>query len=423
PSAIALGLQAAVTPHVWQNYANGFALADASTGGVPILDIAPGDAPDSTNSFPITLTSSSPTAPACIVNFGLARGLGALDAGTLGGNTKYYIYAVSGPEGHKPNCMASLNAPSSPFAGPSFVNASGYTTVTAANTFLGSPTLFNVGQSTSGLHSSQSDGWPLKGAAIGNLIKDSLGYLPPAGTTVSGLSSYNTSISTCMLTSYAGPPPATLVSCTLGPPALVMGMVASAPDFTTSRGNGNAAVIVAVNGAQYPPSAAVCTSTATAFCVNVASSATGPESVNIGGNLTITAGASAGGSTMITVSGSSVTTVQDAITIYTGYYRLLGTVITNSGATDFSGYTSVQNLTGLTASITNPGAGACTSGTATVPGAMTGIGQKAVATPVLPQGVGIVWSAAVTAANTVRVNVCAVTAAIGSTAYNVTVLN
>ncbi|HEY5047724.1 MAG TPA: hypothetical protein VII49_06895, partial [Rhizomicrobium sp.] len=58
PSAIALGLQAAVTPHVWQNYANGFALADASTGGVPILDIAPGDAPDSTNSFPITLVAS-----------------------------------------------------------------------------------------------------------------------------------------------------------------------------------------------------------------------------------------------------------------------------------------------------------------------------------------------------------------------------
>ncbi|MGH6878188.1 MAG: hypothetical protein ACREHV_12560, partial [Rhizomicrobium sp.] len=55
PNAIAAGLPNMVSPHVWQNDVNGFALADVSSGGTPAVQIGPGDAPDSTNSFPITL--------------------------------------------------------------------------------------------------------------------------------------------------------------------------------------------------------------------------------------------------------------------------------------------------------------------------------------------------------------------------------
>jgi hypothetical protein len=57
PGAVQAGLQNMVSPHVWQNYVNGYAPTDVSSGGTPEIQIAPGDAPDSTNSFPITLAA------------------------------------------------------------------------------------------------------------------------------------------------------------------------------------------------------------------------------------------------------------------------------------------------------------------------------------------------------------------------------
>ena len=103
------------------------------------LTVKAGAAVDGSNTVVINI----PT-PGCPIDFTL-NGAGGLDMGGAAPKTTYFIYVISGPGGANPSCMASTSLT------PSFVNTSNtYKIKTQGMTFMGSSTVYAVGQGYNG---------------------------------------------------------------------------------------------------------------------------------------------------------------------------------------------------------------------------------------------------------------------------------
>lgn len=115
-------------PHVAYNYLTGNHLSnDASS--LTTVDIAPGEAADSSNSATIE------NAAGCNDNLGaMSNGLNGLDTSSVAASTVYYFFVVSGPDGVNPSCIASAS-PVPSFADSSFAGTPFRTTFTGASTY------------------------------------------------------------------------------------------------------------------------------------------------------------------------------------------------------------------------------------------------------------------------------------------------
>lgn len=107
-------------PRLVSTYFSGFTLSNDSSVAKKV-NIAVGEAADSTNTAVIRNAST------CGVDLGASNGENGLDTGTVAGNTTYFYYAIAqaggsnpGVASANPTCIASKNA-----ARPSFVNTSG----------------------------------------------------------------------------------------------------------------------------------------------------------------------------------------------------------------------------------------------------------------------------------------------------------
>jgi hypothetical protein len=91
------------SPGYPNRYITGLTLSNDSNPQA--VDIASGQASDSTNSAIITLVGTS-TGSACVVNLGTS-GPGGLDTGSVAANTTYFFFVIAQPGGASTSCIAS----------------------------------------------------------------------------------------------------------------------------------------------------------------------------------------------------------------------------------------------------------------------------------------------------------------------------
>jgi len=168
--ALALALlQPLQIPQFTNNQLSGLTL---SNSGTQAINIAPGEATDSTNSTVISLPTG------CSVNLAsVTNGAKALDTGSIASNTTYYIYIIAAPAASgggsiaTPSCMASTSLVPSFFA--SSFASSGYLVTATGGTVSASNTVYNAN--------------PLAGVSVGNAIESHDTALPSL-TTITGFS-------------------------------------------------------------------------------------------------------------------------------------------------------------------------------------------------------------------------------------------
>jgi hypothetical protein len=165
PNALALLPQLQI-PHVAQNAISGLTLSNSTLPPGPTVNIAPGEASDSTNSVNIQLASTCPVNLAAATN-----GAGGLDTGSVAADTTYFYFLIATASGGNPNCIASISP------APTFANTgTTYTLATTANTRFGSSFLYNMGS--------------VAGLAPGQLVQGN-SYVP-ADTTITTVGTLTT---------------------------------------------------------------------------------------------------------------------------------------------------------------------------------------------------------------------------------------
>ncbi|HEX4158730.1 MAG TPA: right-handed parallel beta-helix repeat-containing protein [Rhizomicrobium sp.] len=148
-------------PHVVQNALSGLTLSNFSrVTPSQTVNIAPGEATDSTGAVNVQLTAT------CPVNLGATtNGAGGLDAGSVSSATTYFYFLIATASGGNPNCMASASP------APTFVyTGTTYTLSTTGNTRFSLPLLYNMGS--------------IAGLAPGQLVQAN-SYIPANTTIVS----------------------------------------------------------------------------------------------------------------------------------------------------------------------------------------------------------------------------------------------
>jgi hypothetical protein len=107
-----------------------------SNSGLQSVNIAPGEASDSSGAASIVLPVT------CPVNMA-TNGIGGLDAGNIAPSTTYYFYVIANPGGGNPNCMASTNATAPVFTDHSF-HGTGYRIAIKGSTTYGYNAVVNA---------------------------------------------------------------------------------------------------------------------------------------------------------------------------------------------------------------------------------------------------------------------------------------
>ncbi|HEX4160405.1 MAG TPA: hypothetical protein VHY79_18205 [Rhizomicrobium sp.] len=321
PNAAIL-LSASVNPQVARNSLTGLIMSNGSTGTK--VTVGAGSTADSTNSATISLPAG------CSVdldNTVVPHGLGGLDVGTVQTGTTYYIFAVFGPGGAAPNCMASKSKV------PSFQNVSGanvYTLTQTANTLSGSPIIFNAGGNSEGVPAHGPSINPLAGFAVGYEVSGAnLPSCSPSCARIQSLSSYQLATTG---TWGAGSATLTVNSVT----GVSFGMSVSdgtandmyIPQGGTSLPNGN--YVIGIDGSGTP------SCTGTPHCVTIfgpTTAGTGGSSkpVYFGGSYTVGLDSNASASTAL----GSPTTIH----VHAGLYRMIGAIYTDPSDTNIIPFT------------------------------------------------------------------------------------
>jgi len=292
PALAQLLLQPLQIPQFTNNQLSGLVL---SNSGTQAINIAPGEATDSTNSTVISLPTG------CSVNLASStNGANALDTGSIATSTTYYIFIIAAPAAAgggsvaTPSCMASTSLVPQ-FTASSFVSASGYV-VNARGGLQGSAAHPN----NTVLYVN-----PLAGVAAGNAIATSDGYIP-VGTTITGFTANQQPLTT------------------------ITGTWSSSPTTTiTVNGTGTGYNVYAGMGIQdpggcIPNGTHIATASGTTVTLSHPTTCTEATAVNL----------SISGAQQLTLSANTIhKTLESDIQISIGYYRMIGAIYTTSAGT------------------------------------------------------------------------------------------
>ena len=314
PNALTLGLSAYQLTATSQNFITGMALSNQTTSSKKIA-IAAGMATDAADQLTIPLSSP------CDVNLA-SNGLGGLDTGNPSEGATYNFFAVSGPGGRAPNCMASLSA-----GPPNISGVSAYGLNTNGIVTSGSTYIIDAGAGTAGTCAS-SCGQVTAGMQVGDYIVDT--------TTPSNIAS-NTQITSLsqllVVTTGTTVQGSRYINAVGNLTGVVPGMVVWSPGnlcngrHTTCSSGAKNTWITSLNPAG-------CTNP----CVGLNNNATGSASgaaITIAGGWTITMSNAA--------NGSSGLTTADNLTVYDVHYRMVGSVVLDQADTNFPNFTQVED--------------------------------------------------------------------------------
>jgi hypothetical protein len=170
-------------PHIFRNYLNGLILSNDAAIAATNIDIAAGEAADSTNSTVMELPGG------CNVDLATA-GEGGLDtAAGIVANQTYFYYLIANPGGLNPGCLASTSPIAPAFNDPSFTGTN-FQSV-QPGTMVSGFTIYNVGS--------------IVGAAVGDpIVSTTTGYPLPANSTIASFTTSTTNFlgATWSMSSY-----------------------------------------------------------------------------------------------------------------------------------------------------------------------------------------------------------------------------